>query len=217
MKTGSESRREVNKGGRGHGKGNGSEWGELGEQKGVGKESGPRQEEKSSGHLAGDVQRCQQPVERSRAGQFSTKHALDAAGIFCRYRAQWGIGTGSEVQRALLPPRTRRVSVERNNGGSKMKKIFARTGSFFKALKGCLSEAWYDTDHHYHIPKSQFRESCGGGILVEPAPRRPKAPARNYFLGSFRDCVLTAWKVSDLDYKKDWNVLEMDHNPEMKV
>ncbi len=96
--------------------------------------------------------------------------------------------------------RKQRVSVERDKGGTTMKRMFVSASVFFKILKGCLSAAWQDSDCHYHIPKGRFKDNGGEENSTESSPQRPKAPAKNYFLGSFRDCVLAAWEASDQDY-----------------
>lgn len=81
-----------------------------------------------------------------------------------------------------------------------MKKLLSRAGAFFRVFGGCVSDAWKDSDCHYHIPKSRFNGNYGGEGAELPSSPRRKAPPTNYFLGSFRDCLLTAWKVSDNEY-----------------
>ena len=75
-----------------------------------------------------------------------------------------------------------------------------RLGTFFRNLKGCMAAANRDSDTWYHLPKSRFKDNDGGEGAVESGPPQSKVPPGNYFLGSFRDCVLTAWKVSDQEY-----------------
>ena len=92
------------------------------------------------------------------------------------------------------------VSVERNIWGLEMKKVFANIGTFSRVLRGCLLEAWKDTDCHYHIPKSRFRDPVSDAQVRSALPRREKRVPRNAFLGSFRDCVVQAWKDTDVRY-----------------
>lgn len=92
------------------------------------------------------------------------------------------------------------VSVERNKWGLEMKKVFANIGTFSRVLRGCLSEAWENTDCHYHIPKSRFKDSVSDAQVRSALPRREKRVPRNAFLGSFRDCVVQAWKDTDVRY-----------------
>jgi len=81
-----------------------------------------------------------------------------------------------------------------------MKRFLSRAGVFFRTFRSCVSGAWQDADRHYHIPKSRFNGNSGERGQDSPSPQQQKAPAKNYFLGSFRDCLLAAWKASDRDY-----------------
>lgn len=81
-----------------------------------------------------------------------------------------------------------------------MKSSVKRVGRLFRILGGCLSQAWKDSDCHYHIPKSRFNDNFGKAVSEVSSKSGPKAPAKNYFLGSFRDCLLSAWRASDVDY-----------------
>ena len=81
-----------------------------------------------------------------------------------------------------------------------MKRMLKSAATFTMVLRGCLKQAWQDSDCQFHIPKSRFQDNGGEENVVETSPRREKAPAKNYFLGSFRDCVLAAWETADREY-----------------
>ncbi|UCF88925.1 MAG: hypothetical protein JSV70_01325 [bacterium] len=81
-----------------------------------------------------------------------------------------------------------------------MKNITGRLGVFFRNLRACVTSSAREADTHYHIPKSRFKAQYQDGE-DHPATAPPrKAPARNAFLGSFRDCFLKAWRDSDDHY-----------------
>ena len=81
-----------------------------------------------------------------------------------------------------------------------MKRFVGSVGVFFSSLGGCFSKAWQDSDSHYYIPKRRFKDNGEEEGVVESSSKRPKAPAKNYFLGSFRDCVGKAWEEADTLY-----------------
>ncbi len=81
-----------------------------------------------------------------------------------------------------------------------MKKMLVSVGTFFRVFKACLSEAWQDTECHHHIPKSRFRDNPEEENASDPSIPSLKIPAKNAFLGSFRDCVAKAWADSDEQY-----------------
>jgi len=81
-----------------------------------------------------------------------------------------------------------------------MNKLVKRIRVFFGTFGSCVTGAWLDSDQHYHIPKTRFNGNSKRGCEEEPVRLREKSPAKNYFLGSFRDCLLTAWRASDEDY-----------------
>ena len=81
-----------------------------------------------------------------------------------------------------------------------MKRIILSANAFFRALRGCLREAWQGTDCHYHIPKSRFKDDPGEKVAAGPSISWWNAAPKNYFLGSFRDCLLTAWETAEKEY-----------------
>ena len=114
-----------------------------------------------------------------------------------------GVEGGRHQRRSSTDTATsgmKRVSVERKIRGLKMKKLFARVGTFSRTLRECLSEAWLDSDCHYNIPKSRFKDPASDAQVRSALPRREKGVPRNAFLGSFRDCVAQAWKDTDVRY-----------------
>ena len=40
-----------------------------------------------------------------------------------------------------------------------MKKILTSVSTFMGVLRGCLQQAWQDSDCHYNIPKSRFKDN----------------------------------------------------------
>lgn len=75
-----------------------------------------------------------------------------------------------------------------------MKRFIDSTGYFFRTLGGCISKAWQETDCHYHIPKSRFKDPASDAQVRSTLPKRRRRAPRNAFLGSFRDCVAQAWE-----------------------
>jgi hypothetical protein len=81
-----------------------------------------------------------------------------------------------------------------------MKWFINSAGFFFRTLKGCIAEAWHNTDCHYHLPRSRFKDPASGEEERGSDPPRRKIPQRNAFLGSFRDCVAKTWREADRQY-----------------
>jgi len=91
-----------------------------------------------------------------------------------------------------------------------MKRLMSDVGFFFRSLRGCIAQAWQDTDCHYNIPKSRFQDQthwAGSGDEVsegmedrENKVGKKKPVRQNAFLGSFRDCVVQAWEDTDTRY-----------------
>jgi len=81
-----------------------------------------------------------------------------------------------------------------------MMRFFSRVGVFFRIFRGCFSKAWQETDCHYNIPKSRFKDPVSDAQVRNALPKREKSVPRNAFLGSFRDCVAKAWEETDTQY-----------------
>ena len=81
-----------------------------------------------------------------------------------------------------------------------MKNSIDRLGRFYRNLRVCMGDAYRDTDTWYHIPKSRFNGGPEERKQLEYLSESVKRPATNAFMGSFRDCLLSAWKASDRDY-----------------
>lgn len=85
-------------------------------------------------------------------------------------------------------------------GGMKMKKYFLSVVAFFRTLRSCIETAARDTEAHYHIPKSRFRDS---GSAAEGLPASAKT--QNYilfsrFFNTFGNCISQAWKECESQY-----------------
>jgi hypothetical protein len=94
-----------------------------------------------------------------------------------------------------------------------MKKFLGSAGVFVKTLRRCLSDAWSDCDCHYHIPKSRFKDPVPGSQEQVNRAEGPRKVRRNAFLGSFRDCVLSAWDAADREYHiPKSRFLDPEHN-----
>lgn len=81
-----------------------------------------------------------------------------------------------------------------------MKMIWTRVSNFFRIVRNCMDKAARDTDTHYYIPKSRFRDRDLSGS-------EPGLPQGSGSVGSLRgffqnlgDCLATAWKESDSYY-----------------
>jgi hypothetical protein len=81
-----------------------------------------------------------------------------------------------------------------------MKGSINKLGFFFRTLGGGFFKAWQDSDCYYHIPKSRFNDRVSEDKERDNIPRQQKSAPRNAFLGSFRDCVATAWDEADRQY-----------------
>lgn len=81
-----------------------------------------------------------------------------------------------------------------------MKKLVNRLVTFVRNVGGCMAAANRDSDTWYHIPKSRFNGGAEERRRLDYLSDPVERPAKNYFLGSFRDCLLSAWKASDRDY-----------------
>lgn len=132
----------------------------------------------------------------ARAGGARFKSgAVDAPG-----QSGTSVRRGQRSSVGLAASRPEYGPAERNFWGYTMKRMFGRLKTFYTLLKGCLREAWQDTDSRYHIPKSRFKDQKQPVYAAHNDPPRRWKMKRNAFVGSFRDCVITAWEASDKKY-----------------
>jgi hypothetical protein len=81
-----------------------------------------------------------------------------------------------------------------------MKRLFKVTVGFFRTLGSCVEKAASDTEQHYYIPKSRFRDHDPAGFeLTEHAGQGNIARFRA-FVHTLRNCISTAWQESDRQY-----------------
>ena len=81
-----------------------------------------------------------------------------------------------------------------------MKKILTSASTFMGVLRGCLQQAWQDSDCHYNIPKSRFQDID----YNETAYRSSTGPGPfrrvGGFLSTVSHCISMAWEASDTFY-----------------
>ena len=49
--------------------------------------------------------------------------------------------------------------------------IWSRVGTHLRILKNCISTAWDETDHYYHLPKSSYQDPVFLKDKIDSAPK----------------------------------------------
>lgn len=81
-----------------------------------------------------------------------------------------------------------------------MKRLFKGTVGFFRTFGSCVEKAARDTDQHYYIPKSRFREHDPASIELTYDAGHGKTGQFRTFFHTLRNCISTAWDESDSKY-----------------
>ena len=81
-----------------------------------------------------------------------------------------------------------------------MKKILTSASTFMGVLRGCLQQAWQDSDCHYNIPKSRFADPEFNQTAYSAAEVQGVLSRVGVFFRTLGDCVSMAWKESDHYY-----------------
>jgi len=112
------------------------------------------------------------------------KKFVNDAGRFFRTLRGCISRTWQEADSHYHIPKSRFGDAEYNQtaySSTQVQDVHGKVGTFFRTLKSCISMAWKESDHYYHLPKSRYQDPVFVREKMTAAPR----PQGKFFKGSF--------------------------------